>query len=197
MSVEERGEVVASMSVIESYEVTGWETAVKAIGLSYAESFEKTDHAKSVAKMLLRGGLHSGEGNFLSGVNVSMMVNASLKWWQQAQRYHWFQIVMSQSVMHSIAHKRLDQMEFTPETPKEAIKAFGEIVEAHHNGGIDRLNLIYSVPSGFKEKARVSTNYLQLMNMVKQRENHTLPEWHQFCDEVKGMPHMDELLNLI
>ena len=126
-----------------------------------------------------------------------MVVNASIKWWQQAERYHWFQIVMSQSVMHQIAHKEPEGIKYAEGTPQKTKDAFAQTIKDYQKGNINRLELIYSVPVGYKEKARVTTNYLQLMTMVKQRENHTLPEWQEFCKQVKEMPHMEEFLNLV
>jgi hypothetical protein len=59
------------------------------------------------------------------------------------------------------------------------------------------LKLLYSTPSGIKLTARVSTNYLQLMTMYKQRHNHRLPEWREFCEElVEQLPMFKEFLEV-
>jgi hypothetical protein len=180
--------------VIEKWEVSGWEDATKAIGLSYNDEFKHIEQAERITKTLLQCYTNSGELNFLTGVNASLMINASIKWWQQAMRYHWFQIVMSQSVMHSIAHKDIRDLDFVAGTPQMVIDSFAEAIDQFKHGGISQLELIYSVPVGLKEKARVSTNYLQLLTMYHQRKNHKLPEWQTFCEEVTQMPHMKEIL---
>ena len=41
---------------------------------------------------------------------------------------------------------------------------------------------------------RVTTNYLQLMNIYSQRHNHRLPEWREFCQELLELPMFKELL---
>ena len=57
------------------------------------------------------------------------------------------------------------------------------------------LKLLYSTPAGLKMTGRVTTNYLQLMNMWSQRHNHRLPEWRQFCEElIEKLPLFKELL---
>lgn len=37
-------------------------------------------------------------------------------------------------------------------------------------------------------------SYQCLRNIVKQRHNHRLPEWHLFVDWVKALPFADELI---
>ena len=114
--------------IIEDYEVNGLESALRAIGFSYGKELEDDEKRLKLAKVLVKRGLNSGESNFLTGVTVDLTVNASIKWWQQAERYHWFQIVMSQSVMHSVA---TGDWEFTPDTPKDVISLFNENVERY------------------------------------------------------------------
>ena len=42
---------------------------------------------------------------------------------------------------------------------------------------------------------RVTTNYLQLMNIYQQRHNHRLPEWRAFCQQlVDELPLFKEFL---
>nr|DAG38282.1 MAG TPA: Thymidylate synthase complementing protein [Caudoviricetes sp.] len=177
--------------IIEDYEVNGLESASRAIGFSYGKELEDDEKRLKLAKVLVKRGLNSGESNFLTGITVDLTVNASIKWWQQAERYHWFQIVMSQSVMHSVA---TGDWEFTSDTPKDVISLFNENVDRYKNKEISKVSLIYSVPVGLKEKARVTTNYLQLLTMYHQRKNHALPEWKEFCHIVEEMPMMKEFL---
>ena len=59
----------------------------------------------------------------------------------------------------------------------------------------DYLKLLYSTPAGLEMTGRVTTNYLQLMNMWSQRHNHRLPEWRQFCEElIDKLPLFKEFL---
>ena len=59
----------------------------------------------------------------------------------------------------------------------------------------DYLRLLYSTPSGLIMTGRVTTNYLQLINIWKQRHNHRLPEWRTFCDElIEKLPLFKEFL---
>lgn len=137
--------------IIEDYEVNGLKSALNAIGFSYGKELKDNEKAVKIAKVLVNRGLNSGESNFLTGITAGLTINASIKWWQQAERYHWFQIVMSQSVMHSVA---TGDWEFTPDTPKDVISLFNENVDRYRNKEISKVSLIYSVPVGLKEKAK-------------------------------------------
>jgi hypothetical protein len=49
--------------------------------------------------------------------------------------------------------------------------------------------IVASLPSGFCLTATMTTNYQQLKTMYRQRKNHKLSEWHDFCDWCDGLPH--------
>lgn len=193
---------------VSDCKVDGIDDALKCLGLSYGTELETT-RGKRVLKSLLAKPLNSGEANVLTGINVRMRVQASIKWWQQAQRYHWFQIAMSESVMHMIANPNikitLDNFEYSEH---DEIGPHNPVVQSfidYRNGLLDLYNgvplppsvkceLIYSVPVSLLEEAYVTTNYLQLMTMYRQRYNHTLDEWKMFCRYVYELPVMGELL---
>lgn len=182
---------------IEKITVSGLNSALAAIGLSYGDEYDPFKvSTKKLANTLVSRGVSSGEANFLVGARVGMTITASIKWWQQAQRYHWFDIVMSQGLMHCVAKRNWT---FAEGTPKEVIEAFENRVNEFYDAlrkkeTVDKNILIYSVPVGLEERARVNTNYLQLMNMYKQRKNHALPEWKEFCRVVETLPRMKGFL---
>lgn len=131
----------------------------------------------------------SGEDNFLSGILVRFDLTATNKMWIEFERYHFAQIVSSQSTMH-----RLKDMDLR--------KAFSSYVDpfivnimidlqqryAETNDPQDYLRLLYSCPAGLKLTAQVVTNYRQLKTMYKQRRNHRLPEWRAFCQWIETLP---------
>lgn len=180
----------------------GFSDAVRSIGLSYERPYNEAQGV-TVLNNLARNDLNSGELNVLTGVTVSMNVEGTIKWWQQAERYHWFQINMSESVMHSLCNPRIKigSNSFDKDTPFEVVKSFVRNRDELLSGGPiskeDKLALIYSLPVGYLERARVTTNYLQLMTMYKQRHNHQLQEWRLFCTWVaEALPMMKVLLEV-
>lgn len=180
------------MKMITKPEVSGLQSALTSIGYSYGKGLSLSDGIR-VSSSLVRHPINSGHLNFLSGVNVTMDVRASIKWWQQAERYHFFQLVMSEGVMHSITHADPDDLRFALGTPQSTIKAFIDAIDKYKNGIIDKTGLIYSVPVGLLEKCHVSTNYLQLINMYTQRHDHPLPEWGDFCSDLLDSDHFPML----
>ena len=80
---------------------------------------------------------------------------------------------------------------------KEYIERLKELQQVYNEtkSKEDYLKLLYSTPAGLKMTGRISTNYLQLMNIWSQRHNHRLPEWRQFCDElIVKLPLFKEFL---
>lgn len=192
--------LVGQAMKIEKITVSGLNSAMAAIGLSYGDEYDPFKvSTKKLANTLVSRGVSSGEANFLVGARVGMTITASIKWWQQAQRYHWFDIVMSQGLMHCVAKRNWT---FAEGTPKEVIEAFENRVNEFYDAlqkkeKVDKNALIYSVPVGLEERARVNTNYLQLLNMYKQRKNHALPEWKEFCRVVETLPRMKVFLKAL
>ena len=56
------------------------------------------------------------------------------------------------------------------------------------------LEILYTNPAGFTLTARMTTNYRCLRNIYKQRKNHRLPEWREFCKWIETLPYAQELL---
>lgn len=126
-----------------------------------------------------------GHDNFLSGIIVSFDLTCTVKMWTEFERYHFAQIVSSQSTMHRLAKMKLDTA-FTPYTDPEIVNRL-QVLQKRYNEDPSKVNfltLLYSCPTGLHLTARVTTNYRQLKTILKQRHNHRLPEWRDFCREI-------------
>jgi hypothetical protein len=53
------------------------------------------------------------------------------------------------------------------------------------------LEILYTNPCGFTLTAGMTTNYLQLKTIYKQRRFHKLPEWREFCQWIETLPHSE------
>ena len=148
-------------------------------------------HFKRAVK-LANTPIGSGHGNFLTGILVAANITATVKWWQQLQRYHFAQIVSSQSTMHRLRRMiEENTISFNGKTNNSVIYAFLDLVK---DESITDEQLAYSCPMGLELTARITTNYLQLKTMYHQRKNHKLQEWHEFCDFVEGLPYAKEFI---
>ena len=148
---------------------------------------------------LVKAPLNSGHPNYLTGILVSMDVTFTNKVWVEWQRYHHQQIVTSCSTMHKLSKFNLDEAFIEYVDPCIIIHVKALQKEYNENPTKENyLRLLYSCPSGLKLTARVTTNYLQLMTMYKQRRNHRLEsEWGSFCKQlIEELPLFYELLEV-
>lgn len=183
--------------------VYGLEFALKASGNPMRTAFDRSELTE---KDLLRGTklgqCHPGEGhdNFLKGIVVEFDVTAPLYWWKQAQRYHFFEYVSSQSTMHCLLKFDIEK-QCVKDTNKEVLALVNKIKDEYNQINDEnkdekkakRRELVASTPCGFCLGATMVTNYQQLKTMYLQRRYHKLSEWHIFCDWCESLPHFLEL----
>lgn len=149
-----------------------------------------TPHIERAKKLGSSPG-NSGHPNFLKGIIVQADVTAPQYWWMQAQRYHWFDIVSSQSKMHKILEGDFGYCEYTDETP---MVYTAEIIKLHKDSCCSFEDVLANTPMGLETTARISTNYLQLKNMYQQRKNHRLYMWNTvFREFVESLEYTKEL----
>lgn len=130
-----------------------------------------------------------GHDNWLNGVLVQFDLTFSIKAWVEAERYHFFDFVSSQSTMHRIS--KMDIREQCNEYVSEAtIKHLEELKQQYIDEPTDKnyLKLLYNTPTGFQLTAGMTTNYRQLKTIYSQRKTHRLPEWREFCKQLEELP---------
>ena len=132
-------------------------------------------------------------------LGVQLDITAPLYFWKQAQRYHWFDFVSSQSTMHCLLKFDIEK-QCVKDTNKEIIDIMNRLVSEYNNMAEDDINkkskwreLVASLPCGFCLGATMTTNYQQLKTMYLQRRYHKLDEWHVFCAWCESLPDFVEL----
>lgn len=137
----------------------------------------------------------SGHQTALCGIIVQFDLNFTIKAWTEFQRYHFADIISSMSTMHRITSISENDDSFIEYVDKRIIEILREKADVYNNSKDpeDYLKLLYSCPVGTKLTARITTNYLQLKTMYKQRKNHRLPEWRSFTKWMLTLPHFEEL----
>lgn len=134
----------------------------------------------------------SGHANALSGIVVSMNITATIKWWEQFQRYHFKQIVSSMSTMHRLRKMALEgTLQFNSLTNPDIVKQFVRLAK---DETVTDEELAYACPMGLMLTARVTTNYLQLRTQYQQRKHHKLKEWHDYCNFIENLPYAKEFI---
>lgn len=188
--------------------VYGLERAVKASGNPMRVKIDTSEtNEKDFLRASRLGSTTSGEGhdNFLKGITVQLDVAAPLYWWKEAQRYHWFDFISSQSTMHCLLKFDVSS-QCVDDTDPKILERMKELVDEYNQIPDDEEHkdekkakwrvLVASLPCGFCLCATMTTNYQQLKTMYRQRCNHKLKEWHVFCDWILSLPHFKELTGL-
>ena len=139
---------------------------------------------------------NSGHCSFLKLIVVNANFTASIKWWEQAQRYSFFFMGSSQSTMHKA--KNMNMSEAVKGADPRIIEAITAIQRDSNAKKIDFNTFIRSIPVGLELTCRCSTNYLQLRTMYAQRcaIKHRLDDWQDFGKWVEGLPYAKEFITL-
>jgi len=141
----------------------------------------------------------TGHDSFLKGILVESDWIAPQYIWPQFQRYHFADIISSQSKMHMIVRMMAvpDRSKyFCKYVDQRAIDLVVEKVKAYNdNPTADNFEtIIANTPSGLELGAGITTNYLQLKTMYNQRKNHRLKFWNTvFKEWCEGLDMFMEL----
>ena len=186
--------------LISNARVYNFDNAVRAskFPMSVDVSKVNSEVTKTVNSL---AGTQSGTGhnNFLSGILVAFDITMTNKMAVEWQRYHFQQIVSSQSTMHKITKMKLNRSYISSVNPRivgimlDLVGKYNDAIEKQDKEKADKLYLeiLYSNPSGMLLTQGIVTNYLQLKTIYNQRKNHRLPEWRLFCDWIKTLPYSE------
>lgn len=134
----------------------------------------------------------TGHDNFLKGIVVQFDLSFTVKAWTEAERYHWFDIVSSQSSMHKISKMDYDKC-FAPYVTENTIAEMNRLRDIYNKEPTPEnyLFLLYNCPVGLILTAGITTNYQQLKTIYSQRKTHRLPEWKLFCKWIETLPYAE------
>lgn len=188
------------MEVVKNWQVYGLEDTFKAskYPMSVDTDSLNFEYTQTIER-LARSGKGEGHDNMLCGIVVQFDLTFTVKAWTEAERYHFFDIVSSQSTMHRITKFNLDEAYI--EYVDERMVAIMKEKVADYNATTDEekrkrkyLEILYSNPCGMKLTARMTTNYRQLKTIYAQRRTHRLPEWRAFCEWVEKLPYANLII---
>ena len=148
------------------------------------------------AIMLANSQSGSGHQTFLSGIRVSFDIKYPNYISPELQRYHWIDIVSSSSKMHRLSSMDMDTCfnkyvtDESKEQMKRLVKKYNETKSYE-----DFMVMLSNCPQGIELFMRVSTNYLQLRTLYRQRKTHKLKEdWGEVCEFIEKLPYADEFI---
>ena len=207
------------MSIVDNVKIYDLDECLVAAGYpmrTVAEQHPVTEQDKNRGLNLVKATKdgNTAHSQFLTGIRVNFDLTCSNKMWVEAERYRFLEFVSSQSTMHRITKFDLDQAyngyvdKRIIEIMKEKVKEYNAFIEVReaakgHPEIVAELNrilkemyleILYSNPAGFTLTARMTTNYRCLRNIYKQRKDHRLPEWREFCKWIETLPYAEEFL---
>ena len=203
--------------VISNINVYGLENAVRGSKFPMSTDVESLNSdIVERTKKLGQSPIGAGHDNYLNGIIVQFDLTFTVKAFVEAERYHFFDFISSQSTMHRITRFDLDNayIEYVDpriiEIMKEKVEEYNRIdfewktgltpqsveIQRKHTEEMKQryLEILYSNPCGFKLTAVMTTNYRQLKTIYYQRRNHRLPEWREFCEQIEQLPYFKELV---
>ena len=185
-----------SNDVVNNVEVFGIERSFKEAKYPMSVMAEQCtgEYTETIGR-LAKSPKGSAHDNFLKGILVRFDLTFTVKAWIEAERYHWLEIVSSQSTMHRISRMDYDEcmIEYVTENTVNEIKRLS--AEYNENPTSDNyLKLLYNCPVGIRLTAGMSTNYQQLKTIYDQRKNHKLPEWRTFCEWIRTLPYSELII---
>lgn len=181
--------------IIDNVHIFGLDNAVRGSKFPMAVDIDNvTSDITNTTKSLGAAATGTAHDQFLTGIIAQFDLTFTVKAWTEAERYHFFDFISSQSTMHRIAKFDLDT-QYIDYVDSRMIDIMKELKDKYNKtkDKEDYLRLLYSNPCGFKLTAAMTTNYRQLKTIVNQRQNHRLIEWRIFCEQVKQFPYFVEL----
>ena len=183
-------------SIVTNVNIYGLEKAIKRSKYPMATDITKLNaDLTDTAIKLAQSPSGSAHDNWLCGIVVDMDVTFTVKAWTEAERYHWFEIISSQSTMHRITKFDLDKA-FIGYVDHRIVAIMKEKIKGYNENPTPEtyLEILYSCPTGIKLTAGISTNYQQLKTIYFQRKEHRLPEWREFCKWIETLPHAELII---
>ena len=135
-------------------------------------------------------------------ITVTCDITAPLYWWKEFDTYKVGTVANSCSTMHKIHSKAFVEEDFSCErlyTPIGGL-AFSMVLDALNSARKNYLTkkdksywdeMIQLLPSSYNQKRTVQLNYEVLVGMYRDRKNHKLEEWRNFCDWILGLPYSE------
>lgn len=169
-------------------EEAGFESAM--LGLSF--NFDRNpENSHKVSKKLTN--MDHGHNKFLRQMRIWAEVTAPRFWWQEADQYKVANTTQSQSTIHTILRNPLTEENFDEGCISPCcLKKLNNMIENK-----DFLQLKRTLPESFLQKRLWDFSYASLREMFIQRNNHKLPHWQDFLEQIVIQIKHPEYVGLI
>lgn len=134
-------------------------------------------------------------------ITLYVDITAPLYWWKEFDTYKVGTVANSCSTMHKIHSRDLMLNDFSHEHLSErSLTALEDLIYTINiarqryaeNGDKDEWwQMIQLLPTSFNQKRTLMLNYEVLVGIYRDRKNHKLDEWRDFCKWIERLPLSD------
>ena len=159
----------------------GHEEAMLGLSLSYNAD---PDRMAARADRLSRLDPAGGELKFLEAIAEWLDITAPRYWWQQMATYRIGTSTQSESTMHTLLRSSLKPTDFEGGCDPDILIVLNSFIRMGDFDGVKK-----HLPESFLQRRIVVTNYKTLLHIIRQRHDHKLSEWQEFCLAMRGLKH--------
>lgn len=195
------------VTILDEY---GVDAALLGLGLSYGltsktqyqdnDFLDNYNRLLGIAQKLSPG--DDGHNKFLESMILWIDITAPRFWWQEFDTYRVGVSKQSESTMHTILRRPLNQSDFELPIPDAILSSINDLLTADLPpqstpsiySNIRMLEIKNILPEGFLQRRIVSTSYKSLRHIISQRSTHKLPQWHTFISAIYSQCQFPEFL---
>ena len=206
------------MLTIENVEIFGYKAAIRGMR-NPMNSWSKSDSnadliGQNDEQLMLALAKAPEERKYLRMIHVQFDVTAPLYWWKEFDTYKIGTVANSCSTMHKIADKEFTLKDFSCEHLKgRALNTLEDMVDElnywrDYYLAIKKQNvvgadtkakdiwwqMIQLLPSSYNQRRTIDLNFEVLLKQYRERKNHKLDEWHIYCDWIKEIALLNEII---
>ena len=206
------------MLTIENVEIFGYEAAIRGMR-NPMNSWSKSDSnadliGQNDEQLMLALAKAPEERKYLRMIHVQFDVTAPLYWWKEFDTYKVGTVANSCSTMHKIADKEFTLKDFSCEHLEgRALNTLEDMVDElnywrDYYLAIKKQNvvgadtkakdiwwqMIQLLPSSYNQRRTIDLNFEVLLKQYRERKNHKLDEWHIYCDWIKEIALLNEII---
>ena len=204
------------MLTIENVEIFGYKAAIRGMR-NPMNSWSKSDSdadliGQNDEQLMLALAKAPEERKYLRMIHVQFDITAPLYWWKEFDTYKIGTVANSCSTMHKIHEKEFTLEDFScehladdfalsnAESPINVIEHLIYCLNCCRSLYLETKNkkywwqMIQLLPSSYNQRRTIDLNFEVLLKQYRERKNHKLDEWHTYCDWIKEITLLNEIM---
>lgn len=204
------------MLTIENVEIFGYKAAIRGMRNPMNSWLKSDSNADLIGQndeqLMLALAKAPEERKYLRMIHVQFDVTAPLYWWKEFDTYKVGTVANSCSTMHKIAAKEFTLEDFScehladdfalsnAESPINVIEHLIYCLNFCRSLYLETKDkkywwqMIQLLPSSYNQRRTIDLNFEVLLKQYRERKNHKLDEWHTYCDWIKEIALLNEII---